>query len=125
MDIRTLDALTIVDNIAELAEEFAAERRERQQRRELVRADFDRIRDTDFLLTGVPASEGGVWEDVARSTRPICEMVRTLAHGDSSVALVSSMHPAVISFWLASPQAPVEFQASMGRTMSVDFPDGT
>src|SRR5262249_32595560 len=35
--------------------------------------------------------------------RPICGIYRTLATGDPSVALVSSMHPAVIAFWLATP----------------------
>ena len=59
-----------------------------------------------FLLTGVPASMGGLWRDVASSTRPIAELLRTLARGDPSVALVSSMHPAVLSFWLCQPEAP-------------------
>lgn len=105
-----MDSQTIVKNLEQVAEGFAQDRSERQLRRELDKADFDRIADAGYLLTGVPAEDGGVWEDAACSTRPICEMVRTLAHGDPSVALVSAMHPAVLSFWLASPQADAEHQ---------------
>ena len=43
------------------------------------------------------------------SARPICEMLRTLAHGDSSVALVCAMHPVVLNFWMATAQAPSPF----------------
>jgi alkylation response protein AidB-like acyl-CoA dehydrogenase len=99
----------ILTRIERIAAEFAKNRRERQRRRELVREDFDALRDAGFLLTGVPTEYGGIWEDVGRSTRPVCQILRTLAHGDSSVALVSSMH-SVLWFWLASPQAPGAFQ---------------
>jgi len=46
---------------------------------------------------------------VGASARPICETLRTLAHGDSSVALVCAMHPAVLNFWMATSQAPAPF----------------
>ncbi|HXG37092.1 MAG TPA: acyl-CoA dehydrogenase family protein, partial [Dehalococcoidia bacterium] len=59
-----------------------------------------------FLLSGVPAEMGGLWVDLARSTRPISELLRTIARGDPSVALVSSMHAAVLSFWLCQQDAP-------------------
>jgi alkylation response protein AidB-like acyl-CoA dehydrogenase len=104
-----MDTSSILDRIREVSDEFARDRRGRQTRRELDASDFNRIRDTGFLLVGVPSEVGGVWEDTARSTRPVCEILRALAHGDSSVALVSSMHPAVLSFWLATPQAPAPF----------------
>lgn len=51
-----------------------------------------------------------MWEDVQHSTRSVCDILRTLAHGDSSVALVCAMRPAVLSFWLASPKAAAPFQ---------------
>ena len=35
-----------------------------------------------------------------------------LAHGDSSVALVCAMHPVVLNFWMATPEAPPPFQKS-------------
>jgi alkylation response protein AidB-like acyl-CoA dehydrogenase len=104
-----MEADTIYQNIRALSADFAAERQERQQRRELVAADFARLRDTGFLLTGVPIEYGGIWQSVRQSARPICEMLRILAHGDSSVALVCAMHPVVLNFWMATAQAPPPF----------------
>lgn len=110
-----MDAATTLDRVRQVADEFALDRRSRQLRRELNQADFDRLRDAGFLWSGVPTRHGGIWEDPARSTRPICELLRTVAHGDPSVALVSSMHPAVLSFWLANPEAPPPFQQDWER----------
>jgi alkylation response protein AidB-like acyl-CoA dehydrogenase len=93
----------IENNVQELSSQFAAERGERQKRRELHRADFDNLVTTGFHLTGVLAEQGGLWENIPKSVRQICDLLRILAHGDSSVALVSSMHPGVLSFWLATP----------------------
>lgn len=107
-----MNAPAIVENIRVLSAQFASERRDRQRRRALARADFDALRDAGFLQTGIPASEGGAWDDVRRSARPIAEMLRILAHGDASVALVASMHPSVLSFWLASPAAPSPFDTA-------------
>src|SRR5690242_17099990 len=105
-----MDAATVFDNIRALSAEFATERRERQQRNKLGAADFVRLREAGLLMTGVPVDHGGIWESVSASTRPICEMLRTLAHGDSSVALVCAMHPAVLNFWMATAQAPAPLQ---------------
>ena len=106
------DARIILEKIRGLAADFGEERSERQQRRELVQADFDRLRDTGFLLTAVPVEQGGIWESFQQSNRAICEMLRALAHGDSSVALVASMHPAVLQYtgWLTLPEAPQPYQ---------------
>jgi alkylation response protein AidB-like acyl-CoA dehydrogenase len=100
-----MDATTVLSNVRAISDDFAAQRTERQQRRNLDPADFARLRDAGFLLTGVPAAEGGLWETAGASTRGIGELLRVLAHGDSSVALVAAMHPAVLVFWLASPRA--------------------
>jgi alkylation response protein AidB-like acyl-CoA dehydrogenase len=108
-----MDAATVYENICALAAEFATERRERQQRRELVASDFARLREAGFLLTGVPVDHGGIWESVSGSARPICEMLRTLAHSDSSLALVCAMHPAVLNFWMATAQAPAPLTSSL------------
>lgn len=81
-----MDVRPILENVRELSARFATERRERQQRRALVAADFAQLRDAGFLLTGVPVDQGGSWENVHQSTRPICDILRTLAHGDSSVS---------------------------------------
>jgi alkylation response protein AidB-like acyl-CoA dehydrogenase len=106
------DETVILERTRAIAADFAEQRRERQRRRELVPTDFARLAEAGFLLSGVPADKGGLWKSVARSTRPICELLRTLAHGDSSVALVCSMHPSVLGFWLATPRAPAPFRAA-------------
>jgi alkylation response protein AidB-like acyl-CoA dehydrogenase len=49
---------------------------------------------------------------VAGTTRLAADLLKTLAGGDASVALVAAMHPAVLSFWLASPEAPAEYHAA-------------
>ena len=102
----------ILENVGKIAEEFAHNRRERQLRRNLDPADFKAISDAGYLLVGVPESMGGIWQDAPRSTRPVCEILRTLAKGDPSVALVSSMHSAVLNFWLSQPQAPEPYTAA-------------
>ena len=103
------DAAVIFHSIQQIAREFARQRRERQLRRALDPQDFKVLNEAGFLLTGVPAERGGLWIDLARSTRPIGEILRALARGDSSVALVSSMHPAVHSFWLSTPRVTAPY----------------
>ena len=104
-----MDAATVHENIRAVSAEFAMQRRERQQRRELVAVDFAKLGDAGFLLTGVPVEYGGVWQSVRQSARPICDMLRIMAHGDSSVALVCAMHPVVLNFWMSTAQAPPPF----------------
>jgi alkylation response protein AidB-like acyl-CoA dehydrogenase len=101
-----METKTVIDNVTQIAEGFAAQRRERQQRTNLDKADFDALAAAGVLLTGAPASMGGLWVDVATSTRPFCELLRVLATGDPSVALVTAMHPAVLGFWFTRPEAP-------------------
>lgn len=106
LDTRNLfgmpDAARIAEDVARVAASFRADRKDRQLRRELHAEDFGALAQAGFLLTAVPVDRGGLWEDVTRSTRPIAGILRTLARGDPSVALVSSMHPAVIAFWLST-----------------------
>ena len=101
----------ILKQVRDLATEFAQARPTRQRRRELDPREFDRLRDAGLHLIGVPVEFGGLWESAARSTRPIAEMLRALAHGDSSVALVASMHPAVLlsALGLAQADAPQRY----------------
>ena len=101
-----MDAESVQARVAEVAGRFARNRPERQLRRHLDPADFEELAEAGYLLTGVPADMGGLWVDLRTSTRPISEILRTLARADASVALVSSMHPAVLSFWLCQPEAP-------------------
>ena len=111
------NAQGILENIRKLAAEFAGERSERQLRRELVRTDFDRLRDIGFLLSAVPVEHGGIWESSERSNRIICEMLRALAHGDSSIALVASMHPSVLQYtgWLTLSEAPEPYREAWNK----------
>jgi alkylation response protein AidB-like acyl-CoA dehydrogenase len=91
--------------VGAIAGEWRAARAERQARRHLERPDFDRLREAGLLLLPVPEEQGGLWRGQSASVRGLCDTYRTLAAGDPSVALVSSMHPAVLAFWLASPDA--------------------
>jgi alkylation response protein AidB-like acyl-CoA dehydrogenase len=104
-----VDTQPVQDQIRTIANQFAQERHERQRRRKLDPGDFNQLRDAGFLRAAVPIEQGGSWVDVPRSTRPIAEMLRTLAGGDASVALVAAMHPSVLAFWLATPQAPAPY----------------
>ena len=89
--------------VGELATTWKGDRSARQARRHLEQADFDALRDAGFLHMAVPESMGGTWRSAPESTRGVAGVLRTLAGADPSVALVSSMHPAVIGFWLAPP----------------------
>jgi alkylation response protein AidB-like acyl-CoA dehydrogenase len=106
MAARRIDWDNVLVGVRAAAQDFAKDRGGRQVRRHLDAADFDRLAGTGFLRVGAPRSSGGLWEDVKRSTRPTCESLRALAQGDPSVALVCSMHPAVLSFWLVLKRAP-------------------
>lgn len=99
-----MDYSTLQANISAIAADFAAHRGERQSRRHLDRVDFDRLREAGLLMVGVPKSDGGLWESAQQTVRPLSQVLRSLAGGDSSVALVSSMHPAVLSYWLTAPR---------------------
>lgn len=105
-----MDAATLLADVRTIAERFAADRHERQRRDQLVREEFDELAAAGFLLTGVPRARGGLFESVETSTRDVGSVLTALARGDASVALVASMHPAVLSFWHASPEAPAEYQ---------------
>jgi alkylation response protein AidB-like acyl-CoA dehydrogenase len=105
-----MDIAKITENVQALSIQFAQERSERQTRRALDRADFNQLKAAGLHLIGVLAEHGGLWESVERSTRPICELLRILAHGDSSVALVASMHPSVLVVWLATSAVEPAFQ---------------
>jgi alkylation response protein AidB-like acyl-CoA dehydrogenase len=89
-------------SIDEIATRWRAERAERQARRHLDQRDFDLLRDAGLLKLAVPESAGGSWQSAASSARRVCEIYRRLASADPSVALVSTMHPTVLGFWLST-----------------------
>lgn len=100
----TTSAVADLDrSIDEIAALWRAERLERQARRHLDRRDFDLLRDAGLLRLAAPENAGGLWQSAELSARGACELYRRLASADPSVALVSSMHPSVVAFWLATP----------------------
>jgi alkylation response protein AidB-like acyl-CoA dehydrogenase len=99
-----MDSATLQRGIEALAARWADDRPARQARRHLEREDFDALAAAGYLLGAVPTERGGLFHDVASSSRPACEVLRTLAGADPSVALVSAMHPAVLSYWATLPE---------------------
>ncbi|MEY2422463.1 MAG: hypothetical protein QOI95_2530 [Acidimicrobiaceae bacterium] len=95
---------SLVHDVDEIAADWRSNRADRQARRALDPADFTRLADAGFLHVAVPEDMGGLWRSVAETTRATSDVLRTLAAADPSVALVSSMHPSVIGFWLAQPE---------------------
>ena len=88
VDTRTstmLDAARVLTNIQALSAEWAGQRAERQRRRHLDPADFERLREAGFICACLPVEEGGLWESHERSGIQTCELLRTLAHGDSGL----------------------------------------
>src|SRR3712207_5119792 len=84
------------ERVAAIAGKFAWQRADGQRRGELDPADFERLRAAGFTSTGVPEEMGGLWRSRQHSLGPVCELLRILAHGDPSVALVASMHVPVL-----------------------------
>lgn len=93
----------LLREVEALAARWRSDRRDRQARRHLDPREFEDLRRTGLWLSVVPRTMGGLWEGVDASARTVCEALRRLATADPSVALVSSMHPAVIAFWLVNP----------------------
>lgn len=100
----------ILDAIPKLAQEWATEREDRQQRIEADPSDFKRLQDLGVPLLAVPVEFGGTWESLAQSARPICTMLRALAQGDPSITLSSSMHHLVLSSWRI-PEVPEPYSS--------------
>jgi len=110
MGVCEMDASAVCDRVRLIADRFVADRSQRQLRATLDLTEMDELAAAGILTTGLPADRQGLWHDLQHSTRGICEIYRTLAHGDPSVALASSMHPAVLALWLATPEVDATHQ---------------
>lgn len=110
--------------VGEIADDWSEERSDRQAREALDPTDFDRLADAGFLLVGVPTEQGGLFENLPASTRLVCTALRRLAAADPSVALVASMHPAVLGFWLASADEPDESWQAQRRWVAEQAREG-
>ena len=93
----------VAGSVERLTQQWREERTTRLARKRLERADFDLLRDADLLKVVAPVDAGGSWESMSSSLRELCGIYRQLGRVDPSVALVSSMHPAVVAFWLSTP----------------------
>lgn len=69
----------LITRVSELAGSFADQRRERQARRTLDRADFEALAEAGYLGIAVPEAQGGLFDTFATSTRRTAEILRTLA----------------------------------------------
>jgi alkylation response protein AidB-like acyl-CoA dehydrogenase len=105
-----LHAQELLANIREIARKFADDRPRRQQRRALDPADIDALKAVGLHLAAVPQEYGGWWQGRHKSLRVQCQALRLLAQGDPSLALVASMHPAVLTYW-RDPEPPATGQA--------------
>jgi alkylation response protein AidB-like acyl-CoA dehydrogenase len=103
-----------------VAQDWAAERQDRQQRTEGDPADFQRLRELGVHLLGVPVEFGGAWESLSQSARPFCTLLRILARGDPSITLASAMHPLVLSSWRI-PSVPEPYAAAWTRQCRTVF----
>jgi len=92
----------VEEKVLALAQRFRGERLERGARQALDPLDFVALAETGFTLTGVPRSEGGVFTDLGACIRPYARMLAALASADPSLALVASMHPVVLGYWLGA-----------------------
>jgi len=121
----SLTTSRVLDGIDRLAARWAGERDDRLHRRHLDRADFDALAETGFLNLVVPRSHGGLWRSLAETGPVIVDAVQRLARGDHSVALVASMHPAVLIFWTASPEAEAPFTEAWSEQRAEVFRTAT
>ncbi len=106
----TTEFASVSAEIAELSRGWGQDRMERQARHHLEQADFEALVRTGFLELAVPRDAGGCWDGLRACARPMAEILRTMAHGDPSVALVASMHPTVIAFWLLNDYPDATWQ---------------
>ena len=59
MHTSPLTADIVLENVKEVSAKFAAERAERQRRRELHKSDFDLLAEAGFPLIAVPRTRAG------------------------------------------------------------------
>lgn len=105
-----LHAQELLAAVRDIARDFVSDRKQRQQRRALDPADITALTAIGLHLAAVPEEFGGWWQGRQKSLRVQCQALRLLAQGDPSLALVASMHPAILSYW-RDPAPPTTGQA--------------
>jgi len=116
-----VNASEVMTGVRDIADGFAADRAARQLRTQLDVGELDQLAAVGLLRSGLPVERGGLWSDLSSSARDICEIYRVLATGDPSVALASSMHPAVVAFWLATPTVDDDHQQAWDEQRAFIF----
>ncbi len=101
-----MTAAEIVEACAALAQRWTSEADARLRRTALDPADFAALREAGYPLLAVPERFGGAWTDARETTRPLCDVLGAVAAADPSLALVASMHPAVLSYWATTEVVP-------------------
>lgn len=111
----------VTEAVTALADKWRGERDDRLERRHLDPADFAALADTGFGRLIIPVEHGGHWTTLNESGPTIVDAIRTLARGDQSVALVASMHPAIVVFWTAAAEAPEPDRAAWAEQRAEVF----
>ncbi len=92
----------VEQRVRTLAERWRHETVERRRREGLDASDFKALAEAGFTLAGVPRDDGGLFTDLGACIRPYARMLFALAGADPSLALVASMHPVVLGYWLGA-----------------------
>ncbi len=106
----TGDAAAVAAAVESLAAGWRAERGERLRRTHLDAADVTAVVATGYPALIVPRSHGGLGDGLA-TVPHLATALGALARVDPSLALVLSMHPAVLAYWVGAPEAPEPFAA--------------
>lgn len=101
-----------------IAQNFRADRSNRLGQATLAASDFAALATAGFLQLSVPIDSGGHWAGLNNTGPQLAEIIRTLAKGDPSVALVAGMHPAVLAYWHANSHEQPN-QAATSQTQRV------
>lgn len=104
------DAGAVAAAIVALADGWRAGRSDRLRRTRLDPADVAAVVATGYPSLIVPRAHGGRWDGLA-TVRHLAVALGALARVDPSLALVLSMHPAVLAYWVGAPEAPDPYVA--------------
>ena len=98
----------VVGAIEDLIDSWRDQRAERMSRRSLDPEDFDALADAGWLTLAVPVDHGGLWSGLP-TTVVQARLLARLARVDPGLALVISMHPAVLNWWTFPTDPPAEY----------------
>jgi alkylation response protein AidB-like acyl-CoA dehydrogenase len=122
-----VDATTIIDrtdavlaSLEALIDSWRGQRDERLRRRSLDPEDFSALADAGWLTLAVPVDHGGLWTGLP-TTVIQARVLGRLARVDPGLALVISMHPAVLNWWSFPDDPPDEYADAWAAQRSEVF----